>query len=82
MKNCFILEPKPKNLTFTSKIMSKHIFGNFVALTFVLLLCGQVFAQEQTVKPKKIKFKKIHNRILFRKMRNRKKTRLRKRLWK
>ena len=36
--------------------MSKHIFGNFVALAFVLLLCGQVFAQEQTVKPKKINF--------------------------
>lgn len=56
MKNCFILEPNPKNLTFTSKIMSKHIFGNFVALAFVLLLCGQTFAQEQTVKPKKINF--------------------------
>ena len=56
MKNCIILEPKPKNSTFTSKIMSKHIFGNFVALAFVLLLCGQIFAQEQTVKPKKINF--------------------------
>ena len=56
MKNCFILEPNPKNLNFTSKIMNKHILGNFVALTFVLLLCGQVFAQEQPIKTKKINF--------------------------
>lgn len=56
MKNCIILESNPKNLNFTGKIMSKQIFGNFVALAFVLLLCGQIFAQEQTVKPKKINF--------------------------
>src|SRR5215204_4172756 len=56
MRNCFILEPNPKNLNFTNKIMSKHILGNFVALAFVLLLCGQVFAQEQPVKTKKINF--------------------------
>ena len=56
MKNCIILEPKPKNSTFTCKDMSKFLFTFFVALVFVSLLGGQVFAQEQPAKPKKINF--------------------------
>lgn len=56
MKNCITLEPKPKNLNFTSKIMNQHLLNSLVVLTFVLLLGGQVFAQEQTEKPKKINF--------------------------
>src|SRR5688500_17249160 len=56
MKNCIILEPNPKNSTFTCKDMTKFLFTHFAALVFVSLFGGQVFAQEQAAKPKKINF--------------------------
>lgn len=56
MKNCIMLKPNPKNSTFTFKDMSRFLFSHFVALVFVSLSGGQIFAQEQPAKPKKINF--------------------------
>ena len=56
MKNCIILEPNPKKLNLTRKNMSKIFFTCFVALVFVSLSGGRVFAQEQPAKQKKINF--------------------------
>lgn len=36
--------------------MRRHIFSGFVAFAFILFVCGQISAQEQTEKPKKINF--------------------------
>ena len=55
MKNCINLDQNPKELNFFSKIMFRHFLGSFVAVG-ILLLNGQVNAQEQPVKPKKINF--------------------------
>lgn len=56
MKNCIILEANPKILPFTCKDMKKSLFSLFVALVFVTFSDGEVFAQEQPPKPKKINF--------------------------
>src|SRR5688500_11472833 len=62
MKNCIILEPNPKNSTFTCKDMTMLLFTHFAALVFVSLFDSQSLAHDQAAEANKINFGYSKNR--------------------